>query len=240
MILPMAPRRRENVLVLLFAFLFVVGVSTMVLLPDPLPRPGAVTWAPSVAPSVVALRVDAGARGIAEGSGVVVGCRQTEGLWEVVIVTAAHVTDAGPAAMVILPGGAVVVSSRIDRHESLDVSLVWAPSPEWVPSVPIRSEPAEIGERCYSFGFGGDLGVRWLSEGLVCDYGAATAQVTYGDSGGAVLDSEGCLLGVIAALERQDDPHAWGGTSIVLAHHLLFVPCPEWAPWARQRAGTEK
>jgi len=119
--------------------------------------------------------------------------------------------------------------SDSDSTDSTDAALVVFTTDEAVPFARINTEYPEIADSVFKVGFGGPSRRFWISQGLVCDpeEARATTPITFGDSGGAVFDTEGRLLGVPVGVEVTD---FYGHPSVIEAH-CWYEPLPKLWQW---------
>lgn len=158
------------------------------------------------------------------GSCVTISC-QREGLtWRLVLVTAKHVVD-GPPMMLIGPNFEVP-AGVLWKHDDRDIALVTAYSPVELPVMPVRFDSPKFGEQLWSIGYGADMQhesgtAKWLTDGRMCDPNLASVQVTFGDSGGAIFDNLGRLVGVITNVGTINNLSPFPQA---VHHHCMFAP----------------
>jgi len=182
-----------------------------------------------IAPSVVAVNIDGGGH----GSGTVVKCEQiAEDLWAITILTARHVASPvelefmSPEEREMYPWSLSVLGQRahlLTNHPALDASLIQVILDKPLPVAKLRHEGVLAGEDLYVMGFsvsGEDL---WISKGVASspDRGGSAAP---GDSGGAVFDERGNLVGVVNAIDSL-------GFNGLVWHHHYFAPIADLTDW---------
>lgn len=165
-----------------------------------------------VSPSVIRVDVDRG-----HGTGEIVGCTtRPDGKYTITVLTAEHVVKDSATFLVGGMPATVVATNAV-----MDIAILRAESD--LPFIPIelRNTPVLVGEELYSIGFGGGSGLQWVSKGVASssDRGGSAAP---GDSGGAVLDLGGKLVGMIVAIDGGHDQ---------INHHCYFVPSVVMVDW---------
>ncbi len=163
------------------------------------------------------------------GSASVIACDPHEDGYRVVAVTAKHVLHLreinGFMLMLHQQNGPTLVGGKVLAvHPSEDVALVEFFALEPVPVIRVAGGPVEVMDELTVVGYAGGQGLRWISEGLACDPERATCVVAPGDSGGAVVNAAGELVGVVSGVSQLR-------TGQVITHHLKFVavhPLREW------------
>jgi S1-C subfamily serine protease len=109
------------------------------------------------------------------------------------------------------------------RHPEEDAAILVFHTDKPVAFVKMRRSSVKLMEDLYSAGYAGSREEMWISCGVASGEGRATCQAAPGDSGGAVLDSKGRLVGIIRALDvyRGD----------LVYHHLRFTPLTDVQDW---------
>lgn len=116
-------------------------------------------------------------------------------------------------------------------HPTLDLALALRWAPHSAPFARLSSRLPMEGERLTLVGFGGGSGIRWTSQGFQSDTrGWCTCPGWYGDSGGAVFDESGYLIGIAVCLEKSGFQ--------TIAHHLEYVSIHDAAKWLRAHGIT--
>lgn len=161
------------------------------------------------------------------GTGSVIGCEQvSRGVFELTIITADHVANQDNPRVEF--GAERFPALAVVSHPTRDVALIKVRTTFRMPTLQISTEALKVGDRVYGIGYGGSMGL-WLTEGLICAEDRASISVCPGDSGGAVCDSMGRLIGVIEALERVGT--SWFPGAETVHHHAMFVPVASIAEW---------
>lgn len=217
----------NRTLVALAAFTVAFSAGLMLLMTAAPPRWEAVASAPTTMSeqqmleasvgSIVKISID----GCGYGSGVVLSSTLLiDGTYGTSILTAQHVVDSGKPLFVM---GQHVLNFHL--HANLDAATIYAQLPVQLPAVKVRSEPVKVGETLYALGFSGGQDQLWITRGLASakDRGASAA---HGDSGGAILDSNGMLVGTISAIDVGQAAFLW--------HHCHFVAAADMLDWLKQ------
>ncbi len=161
------------------------------------------------------------------GSAFPVSCEKNDdGLWVVLFLTAKHLTDAKNVTYLSadLDGshpiaGGVVLS----QHPTQDASLVLFVTPSYIKPVILDDRRAVFCEEVWAAGYPAAIHLV-VTSGLVggrCNQ--ASSSIYLGNSGGAVIDSGGRVLGI--SVSRLMD-----GTRVV-DHVMYFVPITDLADW---------
>jgi S1-C subfamily serine protease len=163
--------------------------------------------------------------GIGAGSGVVISA---DGL----ILTNAHVAAGSADIRVTFPNGREAAARVLEVDEASDLALLRADGPEFHPIEFAPGGPPPAGTEAYVIGNREDLGpeIAWARIGShrrvrvgarpLEFWAEVEAPVGPGNSGGAVLDGQGRLLGIPSLMilysenEVRAEPHASG----------LFIP----------------
>jgi len=194
--------------------------------------------APAVeAPAVEATWVDAakvalrlkGPGGV--GSAVPISCRKLDGrdLWEVLALTCRHVVeDEDLLAVKVSIGedGTIATPDLVDVHPFEDAALIRFVLPYPMHVVPLRVEHPPLGERVWAIGY--PMGMsRTITDGYVGDHNKASADVFPGNSGGAVVDSQGRLVGIVDSVGVASN----GFIRNVVSHVMFFISTEELKDW---------
>jgi hypothetical protein len=138
------------------------------------------------------------------GSGTVVSPR---GL----VVTADHVLPPRASGVAVrFADGRVIASTVIGRSKRFDVAVLEVPTDRPVPFVRLAERPVGRDEPAWVIGYGGGRSEPYIREVRTVQYVLDDELITTwnkvggGDSGGAVLDARGRLIGVLLA---PADPH---------------------------------
>ncbi len=166
------------------------------------------------------------------GTGTIVGPRNPDGSW--LVLTAYHVGEGRPGKLTLKDGRVLEVES-LECNASGD--LCWLVTKrkdlEGLPHAILATETPKPGEAIWHCGYGRDL-EAWVRHGLVAE-GSAPGKVYLtrivvqrGDSGGAVFDANGKLVGVMQTaitetLGRVGNATA-GCTTACRRFRPLFLP----------------
>ena len=96
----------------------------------------------------------------------------------------------------------------IRRHPTEDVMIIAFPNTNTNTNIPIhhpRFDPLELGTVVYGSGWAHRY--HWLTHGIVSGPQRVTCPIAPGDSGGALLDAQGYLIGVLVARLSRHDAH---------------------------------
>jgi hypothetical protein len=162
------------------------------------------------------------------GSATVISCVPEGEHWVVTLITAKHVIQMYQAlpnyTLSIMREGQQHAGGVVKAvHGSLDVALV-----QFRVDVPLpvaRTSYASLKPFSDVFGCGYAARHFWVSQGLVCDKGRATIMAAPGDSGGAVFNGRGELVGVISRVNMMRHNRA------MVHHHVHFVPLSALHEW---------
>lgn len=160
-----------------------------------------------VLPSTVFVR----AEGTGSGSGVIL---DKDGY----IVTNAHVIKAAKRILVTLHDKRVLVARLIGADEFVDIALLKIDAPNLVPIAVDDSESVKVGDIVFVIGNPKGL-IETVTSGIVSaldrpsadqigslsSYIQTDAAVNHGNSGGALIDSRGHLVGIISAMWTTTD-----------------------------------
>ncbi len=154
--------------------------------------------------------------------------RQQDGRWRVLFLTARHFTeglDTSSRYTAAHPGTArfLVNGRELSVHGSKDAAVLTFLSSRPVPLVTLSYRAPRFGEVVYVAGYGGGGGALWLAQGLVSGPDRCTAPIYFGDSGGAVINQSGRVLGIIVSMEAS----LYGPIS----HHCRLVPLHHVRRW---------
>jgi len=131
------------------------------------------------------------------------------------VITALHVVDKALSVRVRTPAGMIVDAEIVGRDRATDLALLQVPEP--LPPLAFAGEP-RLGEEVCALGNAFGLGVS-MSCGVVSalhragvgfngieDFVQTDAAVNPGASGGALVDGEGALVGILSAIfTKQSD-----------------------------------
>lgn len=164
------------------------------------------------------------------GSAVPLRCEELpNGKYLVTLLTAKHVVEP-PSNYRAECNGVALEDGRVAAsHPTLDASLVRFTSDAPVGTVAVRTSSLFVGERLWVAGYGG--GRFWISTGLAAAHNRASVPTFNGDSGGAILDRNGDLVGIVSAIGAYDVP--WSYDPHMVHHHCLFVPTRGLSDWLR-------
>lgn len=183
----------------------------------------------AVAPSVVTIRVTSDGRGEALGSGVVVG---PDGY----VLTNHHVVDGGTAIRVDLADGRTLSGRLVGSDPPSDLALLKVEA-AGLPVLPVGdSDAVRVGDVVLALG--NPLGVgQTVTMGIISAKGRATgvgdgsyedflqtdAPINHGNSGGALVDARGALIGINAQILSTSDGNIGIGFAIPMkmAQHVV-------------------
>jgi S1-C subfamily serine protease len=141
-----------------------------------------------------------------------------------VFVTAKHVLESYDAINIrVIINGELVTASRIERHETLDVALIFVASQEAQIS-PVDPAPLKFGDPLTTCGY--TAGVRFLTSGFASGGGFCSCDVNSGMSGGGVF-RDGRLVGVVAGMLVSR--RGFNESPVYFAH--IFTPLHDAWPW---------
>lgn len=157
--------------------------------------------------------------------------------FKIVMLTARHVTrymelmDAKATATRgddVLEGGVVLAT-----HPEDDLALVVFESDQpYMPAKLRRGSPTLL-EKLYSIGYSGGQKEKWVSEGLANGEQRSTGPAAPGDSGGAVVDVKGQLVGIMKALDTIR-----GRFDGFVYHHMTYESVSDALPWIIRECPT--
>lgn len=153
------------------------------------------------------------------GSGSVIWCEPRDGRFVVLILTAQHVAEAGPDVHISVGG----VPARLVASHAADAAIIEIIVDRPMRTVPIAIRNVQIGDTIFSFGFSGGARELWITEGVASapNRGGSAAP---GDSGGAVINERGELVGIVVAVDMF-------GFGIPVVHHCTFVDIQSIRGW---------
>lgn len=165
--------------------------------------PAAKANKPQEASGLITVRIDHERQG--QGTATVIRPKRPDGKWNV--LTAAHVVRGHSAATLHL-GDKKVALRVVSIDQGADVAwLVTDAAHDWLPSAELGPAPRP-GDRVWHVG----LGTKKRCEGTVArdtnDLGSlfAVMQGTFGDSGAAIFDESGRVVGVLTGSPNHDAP----------------------------------
>ncbi|HTL89419.1 MAG TPA: tetratricopeptide repeat-containing serine protease family protein [Leptolyngbya sp.] len=168
-------------------------------------------------PAVVSITVPNG-KSFAYGSGFIAN----SGGW---ILTNQHVVGKEQQVKVKLADGSVYPGIVVARSSQTDLALIQIRPKKRLPSLTFQNVPPKTGQKVYAIGDPNGL-ERSLSDGIVSRIDPSgqiqyTATVSFGSSGGPLLDEDGLVIGVVRA--------GYPGTNLnfaipVAAAHRLLKP----------------
>jgi len=150
--------------------------------------------------------------------------------FEVLFLTADHIIDQQPAGWAVEREGTLIRDGMVlERNIPQDLAVVRVLSTFPIQCVTLRldDEPAP-GEQVYLAGYGGPNDEWWMQEGLACGGGKATVPTVMGDSGGPMIDEQGRVFGVAAAIEVVE---SFGMPPVYVFHHALYHPLCKAKGW---------
>lgn len=156
---------------------------------------------------------------LASGTPVAVIDRE---LW---LLTAAHVTITQPVPgwKAVSRAGDILVGGRTGpTHPALDAAFVIFPLPPDYPApktLPIDGARLELGDTVWTAGWGGSKAL-WVTEALAQSDRRLTGGAYFGDSGGAIIDEDGELRGLLIGI---------GGAN--RTHQVFFIAVADLLPW---------
>ncbi len=151
------------------------------------------------------------------GSGVIVYSEpHWMGGYRVLILTAGHVID-----------DALGEFDLVARHPELDAALIEAHSDVPVTVVPLRLTELRFAEDLWKVGYG--HGEFWVSRGCASAPDRASTPLHPGDSGGAILDSQGRLVGLVTQMGMQVSPRS--GVEVPANSLCWFIPILDLGEW---------
>lgn len=167
--------------------------------------------------------------GTGGGTGFPISCRPLgDGTFRILLLTAAHVTAGS-----IEGWDAVIANDRwlgyvsfIEKHESLDASVVEVISAQPIHCISLREHAASVGERVYAIGYP-MVRNRVISDGYVGDRNVCSTPIYPGNSGGPLVDSNGECVGIIVAV----GVHNRGNHYQLICHDAVFVPVVDLLDW---------
>jgi S1-C subfamily serine protease len=162
------------------------------------------------------------------GSAVVIRCTPEGEGWRITALTAKHVMHLHQIkgfTMVLKQSGANIPGGTIVAlHPTRDIALISFYHTEPVPVIRIASAPPIVLDPITVVGFAGGRGNRWISEGIICGDTRCTAPVAPGDSGGAVMNAAGELVGIVSGVNVLRN-----GAHVPHHHHYCpTYPMREW------------
>lgn len=139
-----------------------------------------------------------------------------------IFVTAAHVgTPDGSWTLKDRHGDVLEPVVHIEVHPTEDVRLIAVPVPANPPTlVPLAQDDPSFGDTVYGAGWGGGW-YLWLTKGIVSSPNHATTQTAAGDSGGALLDPSGRLVGVLVGRLAEYDAHMGAFVPVSAVREIL-------------------
>lgn len=138
----------------------------------------------------------------------------------VVFLTCSHVTEAGVPDTLTLGNRTLRVSAHFS-HIYMDAALVWAQTDEHVDLVPLAAEMPAFGTQLWAVGY--PLGHRLLTHGYMGEGGVTSVPLAPGNSGGAILNAKGGLVGMAQQIGRM--------ASGPVFHVSRFVPISDLRQW---------
>ena len=147
--------------------------------------------------------------------------------WLITILTAKHVVvDAENNYIVPRVNG--VDGIVVNAHATMDVAIIAFVMDGPMQPIPlIRPTEIEMGETLYGMGNGASKQI-WLTQGIATSKNRGGFAAP-GDSGGAMLDDMGQLIGVIVAVDNL----GWDG---LVLHHTYIEPIADMANWISNHA----
>lgn len=112
------------------------------------------------------------------------------------------------------------------KHPTLDIALVAMPLPGVRSFAILSARLPKEGERLRVIGFGGGQQTRWTSEGMQSSVkGECSCDAWFGDSGGAVVDERGYVVGILSGIYQDH--------GVTIPHHVVYVPIADAVTWLR-------
>jgi S1-C subfamily serine protease len=150
------------------------------------------------------------------------------------LLTAAHLVRKANRVAVYLNSGETVegrvMHAKLKLQPDSDIAIIKIPGAHY-PCLPITTEPLAPGNRIFSVGFstGANNGSFTIQQGIVGPYRPHTARgpsalqttldLTPGNSGGPLLNSQGQVVGIITGKIRLGDHQIYSfGTPVINAH----------------------
>jgi Trypsin-like peptidase domain len=130
------------------------------------------------------------------GSGTVVS---PKGL----IVTAAHVLSSNDSSVEVhFADGCALTATVVGQSKRFDVAVLKIPVERSIPFIRLEEQPVGEDQAAWAIGYGGGRSEPYIREVRTVQYVldeliTTWNKITGGDSGGAVLNAKGCLVGVI-------------------------------------------
>lgn len=167
------------------------------------------------------------------GSAVPVQCDEYEpGRWALMLLTCKHViagADLSTWTSTIANERHLGRPELVLEHPTLDLALLRVELTDGpLDCMPIRHDHPDVGEVVFAIGYPG-CGRRVITRGYIGDRGCASADVFPGNSGGAVVDSDGRLVGIVAAVGVMR--HGPFGPPTFIDHDMVFVPIVDALDW---------
>ena len=143
-----------------------------------------------------------------------------------IFLTARH--NVGSAMRVHPGAGPSIAVERVESHASEDVAIFWVKGR--FPLVPMAQQAPQLADRLLVAGhaFARDM---MVSEGRAGRLGVVSASSIFGCSGGLVMNEDGELVGVLAAiaiLSAQGFPFAIEIPMPFLSHYVPLVKVRGW------------
>ena len=118
------------------------------------------------------------------------------------ILTNNHVVGKNQQVAIKLADGSIYAGNVVSRSTQVDLALIQIRPKKPLPSLRMQTVPPKIGQKAYAIGDPKGL-ERSLSDGIVSRIDGSgliqyTATVSFGSSGGPLLDEDGWVIGIVA------------------------------------------
>jgi S1-C subfamily serine protease len=184
------------------------------------------------------------------GSGVIIDCQPAgEGLWTVVVLTAAHALSGNPVQLsdnligyeapplFVIGDNYKLPVSRAIASPAVDLGMLKFTSPRKIPIVRLAAQHPDDGGWVWTVGYPGDPTSYTIAVGSMTSGKLISAPIFYGSSGGAVLNRQGEIVGIVIKVRLDEGGRAVSTAGIVatLTDIKGFL-----APFAASRPSSTK